>query len=83
MAVLPKELIFMTAVCDSVKEVAVWAKHANSKEVCLPLKDSGPPGSLQPVLSSESSKASAICLAPVPVTSKFPWLPSLLLCPSG
>lgn len=44
MAVLPKELIFMTAVCDSVKEVAVWAKHANSKEVCLPRKDSSPQG---------------------------------------
>lgn len=44
MAVLTKELIFMTAVCDSVKEVAVWAKHANGKEICLPLKDSGPQG---------------------------------------
>lgn len=44
MAVLPKELTSYRAVCDSVKEMAVWTKYANSKEICLPRKDSGPQG---------------------------------------
>lgn len=83
MAVLPKELIFMTAVCDSVKEVAVWAKHANSKEICLPLRTVAPRVFAAKVLSSGSSEASTICLAPILVTSKLPWLPGFLLCPSG
>lgn len=41
MAVLPEEFIFMTELCV-VREVAVWAKHANSKGVWLPQKDSDP-----------------------------------------